>query len=143
MTEPREWTLHLAFTKPLSLNDRQHWQTKRKLTRAWRDHTRDLAVRAGVARVERFTVVLHYRPRDNRRRDVDNLTPSLKACVDGLIDAHVCEDDDSTRYRLTSPEIHPARKGEPSRMWLVVRDLSHEPGTQTVLDLTTEGDPAP
>jgi crossover junction endodeoxyribonuclease RusA len=139
----REWTLPLAFTKPLSLNDRQHWQTKRKLTRAWRDHTRDLAVRAGIPHLARFTVVLHYVPRDNRRRDVDNVTPSLKAAVDGLVDAHVADDDDSTRYRLTSPEIHPARKGEPGRMWLVVRDLSDEPGVQAALDLTTEGSANP
>lgn len=134
--EPREWTLPLAFTKPLSLNDRMHWQTKRKITRAWRDHVRDLAVREHIPCVERFTVELNYVPRDNRRRDVDNVMPALKASVDGLIDAHVCADDDSTRYTLTSPVIHPARKGEPGRMWLVVRDLSDEPGTQTALELT-------
>ena len=135
----REWRLPLAFTKPLSLNDRMHWQTRRKLTSAWRGHVRDLAVAAHIPTLDRFTVVLHYQPRDNRRRDVDNVMPALKASVDGLVDAHVAIDDDSTRYRLTSPEIHPARRGEPGRMWLVVRDLSDEPGVQAALDLTTEG----
>jgi crossover junction endodeoxyribonuclease RusA len=140
---PREWTLPLAFTKPLSLNDRMHWQVKRKHTAAWRGHARDLAVAAGIPILERFTAVLHYQPRDNRRRDVDNLVASLKPLVDGLRDAHVAVDDDTAHYRMSAPEIHAARKGEPGRMWLVVRDLSDEPGTQAALDLTTEGTATP
>jgi hypothetical protein len=105
VTAPREWTLPLAFTKPLSLNDRMHWQVKRKHTSAWRGHARDLALAAGIPLLERFTAVLHYQPRDNRRRDTDHLIAALK----------------------------------PGRMWLVVRDLSDEPGVQAALDLTTEG----
>jgi crossover junction endodeoxyribonuclease RusA len=139
VTAPREWTLPLAFTKPLSLNDRMHWQVKRKHTSAWRGHARDLALAAGIPLLERFTAVLHYQPRDNRRRDTDNLIAALKPLVDGGRDAQVAAADDSAHYRLTEPVIHPARKGEPGRMWLVVRDLSDEPGVQAALDLTTEG----
>lgn len=132
---PREWTLPLPFTKPLSLNDRMHWQVKRKHTSAWRGVARDLARRERIPTLERFTAVLHYQPRDNRRRDVDNLVASLKPLVDGLRDAHAVVDDDTDHYVLTAPQIHPARKGEPGRLWLVVVDLSEEPGTQTALPI--------
>jgi crossover junction endodeoxyribonuclease RusA len=136
----REWTLPLAFTKPLSLNDRMHWQVKRKYTSAWRAHARDVAQAARIPALERFTAVLHYQPRDNRRRDTDNLIAALKPLVDGLRDAHVAADDDTAHYTLTEPVIHPARKGEPARLWLVVIDLGHLAGTQTALDIpTTEG----
>lgn len=132
---PREWLLHLAFTKPLSLNDRMHWQVKRKHTAAWRRHAADLAKSAHIPMLARFTAVLHYQPRDNRRRDTDNLIASLKPLVDGLVDAHVAAGDDAAHYCLTEPVIHPARKGDPGRMWLVVIDLSHTPGTQTTLPI--------
>lgn len=131
----RTWTLPLPFTTPLSLNDRMHWQVKRKHTAAWRGTARDLARREQIPLLERFTAVLHYQPRDNRARDVDNLIASLKPLVDGLRDAHVAPDDSTRHYRLTSPEIHPARKGEPGRLWLVVIDLSDEPGTQSAIPI--------
>jgi crossover junction endodeoxyribonuclease RusA len=133
----REWVLPIALTKPLSLNDRMHWQQKRHLTKRWRDHAHGLAVAAGIPLLERFTAILHYQPRDNRRRDTDNLVATLKPLVDGLRDAHVAVDDDTTHYRLSEPVIHPARKGEPARMWLTVIDLSDEPG-QTAIPIAPE-----
>lgn len=134
----RQWTLHLAFTKPLNMNDRPSisvgaMHARRREVKAWREHARHLA--AGIPRVERFTAVLHYQPRDNRRRDTHNLSRALKPLVDGLVDAGVCVDDDTVHYRGTEPVIHPARKGEPGRLWLVVIDLGDEPGTQASLPL--------
>lgn len=132
--ERREWRIDLPFSKPLSLNDRMHWRVKAKHTKAWRGVACDLARRDRIPTLERFTAVLHYQPRDNRARDADNLVASLKPLVDGLRDAHVAVDDDTAHYALASPQIHPARKGEPGRLWLVVIDLSGEP--------STEGDPS-
>lgn len=119
-----EWTLPLPFATPLSLNDRMHWAVKAKHVKAWRGVACDLARRERIPTLDRMTAVLHYRPRDNRARDVDNLVASLKPLVDGLRDAHVVTDDDTTHYLLTSPAIHPARKGEPGRLWLVVIDIT-------------------
>jgi crossover junction endodeoxyribonuclease RusA len=124
----REWTLNLAFAKPLNMNDsptisRGAMHARRKEVKAWRQHAQGLAMAAGIPRLDRFTAVLHYQPRVNRRRDTHNLGRALKPLVDGLVDAHVCVDDDTKHYRGTEPIIHPAKKGEPGRLWLVVIDL--------------------
>lgn len=141
----QEWRLDLAFTKPLNLNDspsisRGGMHARRREVKAWREHAAHLAKAQRIPLLERFGVVLHYQPRDNRKRDTHNLARALKPLVDGLVDAGVCVDDDTTHYRGAEPVIHPARKGEPGRLWLIVTDLSDEPGTQTALQL--EGDPA-
>jgi crossover junction endodeoxyribonuclease RusA len=136
----RIWTLPLAFTKPLNLNDRPSisvgaMHARRKEVKAWRMHAADLAKAAGIPRLERFGAQLHYQPRDNRKRDTHNLARAMKPLVDGLVDGHVCVDDDTEHYRGFEPVIHPARKGEPGRIWLVVVDLSDEPGTQSALPI--------
>lgn len=136
-----EWKLALAFSKPpLSLNDSDPMTrgarfAKARRIRDVRAHACDLAEAAGVPTLERFAATLHYQPRDNRRRDTLNLMATLKPLIDGLIDAHVCKDDD--RHRCSSPEpvIHDARPGEPGRMWLVVTDLGHLPNTQIPLPI--------
>ena len=141
----REWTLHLAFTRPLNLNDSPSisvgaMHARRREVKAWREHARGLALAQRIPRLERFTAVLHYQPPDNRKRDTHNLARALKPLVDGLVDAGVCIDDDTKHYSGTEPIIHDARKGEPGRMWLVVIDLGHLPGVQTALDIpATEG----
>lgn len=132
MTQRREWRIDLPFATPLSLNDRMHWRAKAKHTKAWRGVARDLAKREQIPLLDLFTVVLHYQPRDNRRRDVDNLIATLKPVVDGLRDAHVAVDDDTTHYRLSEPVIHLARKGEPGRLWLIVIDLGDQAQAPTL-----------
>ena len=120
--QPRTWTLRLPFNKPLSLNDRGHWARRAKETNAWRDATWAIAKNARIPRLEAFTVVMHYAPRTAGRRDVDNLVLALKHCVDGIVLAGVCIDDDHTRYHLSSPVIHPST-GEPGRIWLDVIEV--------------------
>lgn len=146
----REWSLTLAFTKPLNMNDRPSqsvgaMHAKRKEVLAWRNHAADLARSAAIPMLERFTAVLHYQPMDNRRRDTMNLIRALKPLTDGLVDAHVCTDDDTKHYTLTEPVIHEALKPrQPGRLWLVVVDLGHLPGTQMALSIeppTTKGIP--
>ncbi len=133
----REWRIDLPFTKPVTLNDRMIWQVKHTHRKRWRAAAKKTGARqAGIPELAKFTVVFHYRPIDNRRRDTDNLVQSLKWMVDGLVDAGVCIDDDPTHYRLTEPVIHGAtRPRQPGQLWLVVRDLGDEPGTQTLLPL--------
>lgn len=145
MTDSRSWVLPLKFSKPLSLNDRMKWQQSHGLKKQWRAEAKTQAREAGIPRLEGFTAVLHYRPRDNRHRDTDNLIAALKPLVDGLVDAGVAAGDDTRYYRLSEPVIHPASKpARPGCLWLVVVDLGHLPGTQTALplDLTPEGTPS-
>lgn len=80
----------------LSANQRLHWAPKAKRTRALRDlayyTTIDAPIdRQGVSHVAAF---IGY-PR-NGKADPANAAPTIKALIDGLVDAGVWPDDDST-----------------------------------------------
>ena len=83
----------------LTSNQRQHWATKAKITR----ELRRIAFWYGRAHLDqapdafpvRCVVTINYR--DRRRRDAANLAPTVKAIVDGLVDAGILPDD-STEY---------------------------------------------
>lgn len=146
MTGAREWVLPLAYTKPpMSLNDAPPASRGGRIAQSAkkakiRKHACDLAVAAKIPRLERFSATLNYQPRDNRARDAMNLYATHKHLVDGLVEAGICIDDDDRHFVDVAPVIHSAKKGEPGRMWLVVVDLGHLPGTQTALEIpTTEG----
>ncbi len=119
----RVWSLELPFQRPLTLNHRHaHWAAQRRAEAAWRQGAYLLARQAHLPHLEKFTVVLHYAPRDKRRRDVDNLVVSLKHLVDGLVQAGVAADDDHHRYVLSSPVICEPT-GRVGRLWIDVIDL--------------------
>jgi crossover junction endodeoxyribonuclease RusA len=114
-----------GFRRPMTLNDRMHWAVRHARVNAWKHVTVALARKHRLPALARFTVVLHFAPDVNRRRDVDNLVATLKAIVDGLVLAKVCPDDDHTRYQLTSPVIEPVEK--PARLWVEVVELLDDP----------------
>jgi hypothetical protein len=62
--------------------------------------------------------VLH--PEDHRRRDAANWYPSFKAAVDGVIDAGVLEDDDSTH--VIGPDMRRGSIVKGSQLVLHVRE---------------------
>lgn len=62
-------------------------------------------------------VTLHWRIPDRRRRDADNLGPTLKACQDALVEAGVLPDDSWQHVPAATCRIHPP-DGTPARMWL-------------------------
>ena len=66
-----------------------------------------------------IVVTLHYAPRVRRTRDADNPVGTLKVLCDGLVDAGVTADDDTSRMVKKMPVIHPAEGGR-GRLWLVV-----------------------
>lgn len=80
---------------PIRSNQRHHWAKKAKLVAAVR-----LVARACGAKVERIdgpvVVSMVWTVPDKRRRDVGASSPSLKAAIDGLVDAGVLLADDST-----------------------------------------------
>lgn len=127
-----QWRLDLPYDKPpLSLNDSPTSSTGARLGRAAtiKRVRRDagwLARSAGIPLLGRFSATLHWRPARNGRRDSLNLAATLKPLVDGLVDAGVCYDDDTSRYVGTEPRIHAAERGEPGRMWLIVEDLTNQ-----------------
>jgi len=123
------WTLTLPYTKPpISLNDR--WQTPagRRAHSAKVQQVRadvvTLARAANIPALEAIHVTLHYRPRDNRRRDSDNLVGTLKPCVDAIVQAGVVPDDCAPYVDWSRPVIHPAIPGTAPSLWLVVEAVA-------------------
>lgn len=134
------WSEHVIILPwdkpPLTLNDRSHWSARARKTRAVRSQIFYL-MRSGVNRRhplapgERLRVELHYRPRDNRRRDTDNLVATLKPICDALtvpapgqIGVGLVPDDTPAFMVKPEPQIHPAREGEAGKMWLKLVVLS-------------------
>ena len=117
------WAVALpAGMELLNENQRLHWGKRSRLVAAIRNNAGWAARRARIPRLEKAHIVyvVHPSPR-LRRRDPGNWAPSAKAAVDGLVDAGVLEDDNSTR--LTGPD---PRLGEPvpeSRLVLHIWEL--------------------
>jgi crossover junction endodeoxyribonuclease RusA len=76
---------------PLTANQRLHWRRKAAITRDIREATALLARR--IPSLTGCDVRLTWYVTDKRRRDADNLVPTLKAMCDGLVDADVAPDD--------------------------------------------------
>ena len=124
-----EIRIDLPWTAPpLSLNDRGHWRAKAAKTATVRAAAHMLAKQHRLPHdVDHVTVQLHYRPRDNRRRDTDNLVATLKPVCDALAagtskhPGYGMVPDDTPRWMgKPEPIIHPAVKGEGGALWLVL-----------------------
>jgi crossover junction endodeoxyribonuclease RusA len=90
----------------LTANQRMHWRAKAARTKALRARTYVIAGVPAKPFPERVRLVVGVQYRDARRRDVHNLMPTVKACIDGLVDAGWLTDD-SDRY-LQGPDLRPS-----------------------------------
>ena len=89
----------------------RHWRHRATLVKTWRETA---AWRARQARLDPipspYTVTATIHRADRRHYDLDGATATIKACIDGLRDAGVLEDDDTRHMvRLT------LAAGEPDR----------------------------
>ena len=90
----------LTFTIPadlwLSANQRLHWAPKFKRTAALRNigWAESITQRAGQHGTTHVAAFIGY-PR-NGKADPANAAPTIKALIDGMVDAGVWPDDDST-----------------------------------------------
>ncbi len=113
-------TIQLPWAAPpLTANQRHHWAKRASITKNVRQAAYFLARRLPVGQPH-ITVTLNYQPKDNRRRDADNLVPTLKALCDGLVDAGLVSDDTPDLMTKRMPVIHPAAKGDITRLWLTI-----------------------
>lgn len=104
MTDPRSWRVELpAGLELLNANHRGSWHRKARVTRNLRETAAWAARIAKVPRFGRAHILAEYCPPDRRRRDPANLYPSVKACIDGLVDAGVLADDDAEH--LDGPDM--------------------------------------
>lgn len=115
------WAIRLPLTKPLSLNDRQHWAVKARAVKQLRGDTLLLVRQVKIPPHQRIAVGLTYYPRTRHKRDGDNLTATMKPAVDALVDAGVVPDDDDGHVYRDMPTIA-APDGDP-RLVLVVHGL--------------------
>lgn len=123
--------LELAFPQPaplLSLNDRDHWSIRAKGVRTWRQAAWAAAHQwrqRGQVRdyLEAGIVTVRLPVKDRRRRDPHNFTPTLKAIVDGLVDAKLWPDDHAGHLTTTEPQLWIPQPGEDPRVkvWVVAR----------------------
>lgn len=97
---------------PLTANQRMHWRQKAEITRAVRQ-LGYIAVLDLPKNQARISVGLTWVVKDARRRDVDNIVPTLKALCDGIVDAGVVPDDTPEFMVKTMPEIRLDRTVQP------------------------------
>ena len=129
MSEDGRWVLLLPYRRlPLSANDRPHYQAKARITAEIRRDAWALAKAHRIPALKAVMVEFIHYPGNNVRHDGGNAAPTLKALIDGLVDAHVLPDDDSSRV-LSESLRAVARRDDPydlktPRMVLVIRDAS-------------------
>ena len=100
----------------MNANDRPNRWAKAKATALWREAARIEAIRFNAAwsagmliPLVRITATVHIA--DKRRREVSNLFPTFKACIDGFVDAGILADDSDAH--VVGPDPRRAYDGPP------------------------------
>lgn len=100
----------ISFAPPaklLNANDGEHWTKRAPKVAEWRK----AAWVAGVNTKRRWgrlgpsIVTVSLPVKGNIRRDPHNFTPTMKAIIDGLVDARLWPDDNSDWVTTTEPEL--------------------------------------
>lgn len=118
MTRSITIPLDLATGDCLNANQRHHWAVKCRKVHA----IRSAAYFAAFRRVFneppylRAHLVVTVGWPDKRRRDVANLSPTIKAAIDGIVDAGLIPDDSDAH--LVGPDLRPYVAGEKGRVLL-------------------------
>lgn len=100
--------------KWINANERSHWGGRSGKTKLWREAARLAAEESGIPHLERAWVQAFFTFGGTRKRDVGNLFPTVKACVDGFTDADLWQDDRDGI--ITGPDLRRAAgdaKGRP------------------------------
>lgn len=99
------WTLDeilIPSAQMLSLNDRGDRRRTAPTVKNLRTTAMIRARAAGIGQSEKLRLVAWFRFPDARRRDPHNFMPTLKAMVDGFVDAGILPDDD--KHHLQGPD---------------------------------------
>ena len=96
----------------MSMNDRDHWSVKARKVKAWRtvaaQHARQVAYFAPNPADVHFTLDVT----DLRKRDPHNVFPTIKACLDGMVDAGCWPDDDARYVTTHEPTFRVVPRGQ-------------------------------
>lgn len=111
------------FTLPappdwINSNDRNHFRTVAKLTKAWRAAANEAVSGYGWEQYQgRVHITAHiYKPRGGRY-DPNNLWPTVKACVDGVVEAGLLRDDD--HVHVVGPDMRHGGKGAAAVVFVI------------------------
>ena len=78
-------TVAIPSSEILTSNQRLHWRAKAEKTSSIRQRSFLSWRSAGSPRMERARCVAHLAYPNNRKRDVSNLMPTIKAAIDGIV----------------------------------------------------------
>lgn len=96
MTGPRTFTIAIPpRTVLLSANHRPGRYEQARTVRNLRTVAHQLAQIGRIPHLDRVEITGRVHPPDDRHRDPHNWALTLKACIDGLVDARVLTDDNS------------------------------------------------
>ena len=129
LTREGEWLVYLPYRRiPFSLNDRPAPHERNRINTEIKTTAFVMAKKAGVPPLAAVTIELVYYPGRNAKVDGENLAPTLKACIDGLVIAKILPDDNSERV-LSARCRAVIRRNDPydcstPRMVLVIQDAS-------------------
>lgn len=97
----RSWSIIFpSGMKLLTANEMRkqgHWTKFYSVIRTWRSTACLLAKEAHIPQQQFVKIRAVYYAPDNRRRDTSNIFPTVKAVIDGIVDAGVLPDD-SDKY---------------------------------------------
>lgn len=120
------WLFHIPHKRPLlTSNQRLHWAKRAEHTRHLRRLGEAFAELRGIPELDRVDVTLTWVVSTRRRRDADNIVPTLKALCDGLVDAGVVPDDTPDLMVKHMPVIR-REYGATPHLELVVTSLPKE-----------------
>lgn len=104
-----EWTITIPAPAPwLNANGRRDRRRLAPTVKLWRNAAQVYALVHRLPKLNAVHIIATLHFTDRRRRDGHNYYPTLKACVDGLVDYGLIPDDNSKH--LDGPDI---RIGEP------------------------------
>jgi len=118
-------TVTIEFPQPgplMSMNDRPHWAAKARAVRTWRTAAYVAADATPHRLLPPGLVELHLPVPDRRRRDPMNYAPTLKACVDGLVDAGLWPDDTPEFVRTLEPTLYVVPRSAPRVVRITITD---------------------
>lgn len=96
---------HQAPARMLNMNREKHWAERARLVKTWRHWAHIHARNTHQGQLAPAIVYVTLPVPDRRRRDPHNWSPTVKAIVDGLVDAGWWPDDTPEWVAVTTPTL--------------------------------------
>lgn len=123
MTSPRTWVACiLAPTTYMTMNDREHWRPHAAKVKLWRKAAHRVARAEWLAQLPPCHVGIVLEVPDRRRRDPHNYYPTIKALVDGLVDAGLWPDDTPDYVTTHEPMFRVTKRGQPQYVHITLTE---------------------